>query len=50
MTKVIDDKAEAIVAIPGELCPTCKQYVLTDMQMTDDQVEIILESIDQVRG
>ena len=50
MTKVIDDKAEVVLAIPGELCPTCSQYVLTDLQMTDEQVGTVLESIDGIRG
>ena len=50
MTKVIDDKAEAIVAIPGELCPTCSQYVLTDLVLTDEQTSEVLELIDLAHG
>jgi len=50
MTKVIDDKAEAIVAIPGELCPTCSQYVLTDLRITEEQMSEVLELIDVAHG
>ena len=31
---------------PGHICPTCRQYVLTDLVLTDDQIGNILDAIE----
>ena len=31
---------------PGEKCPTCHQYVLADLVMTDDELDIVIEILD----
>ena len=34
------------VVQPGERCPTCQQYVLADMQMTDDEMDNVIDGLD----
>ncbi len=35
---------------PGQVCPTCQQYVLVDLQLEDTQAEAVLEMIDEYQG
>ena len=41
-------KAEVQVGYPapGERCPTCQQYVLADMQITDDEMDSVIDGLD----
>jgi hypothetical protein len=41
-TTVIPDQ---LTIKPGQKCPTCRQYLLTDLQLTDEQTEWIWDSI-----
>ncbi len=39
-------KDVSVVIQPGERCPTCQQYVLADMQITDDEMESVIDGLD----
>ena len=39
-------KDVSVVVQPGERCPTCQQYVLVDMQITDDEMDSVIEGLD----
>ena len=49
VTKTVDEKKVAVMAVPGEQCPTCRQYVFEGFQMTGDQIGSVIESIDYIR-
>ncbi len=34
----------------GQVCPTCQQYVLVDLQLEDTQVESVLAMIEEYQG
>lgn len=34
---------------PGDFCPSCHQYVIRELQLDEDQLDSILESIDHIR-
>lgn len=35
---------------PGQVCPTCKQYVLTDLRMSEETLNSVIEMVDEYRG
>ncbi len=39
-------KDVSVVVQPGERCPTCHQYVLADMQITDDEMDSVINELD----
>ncbi len=43
-----EDAKDVSVAVvqPGDRCPTCHQYVLADMQITDDEMDSVIEGLD----
>ncbi len=38
-----------ITVQPGEACPVCKQYVIVDLQMSDETIGSVIESIENNR-
>ncbi len=42
----IEAETPAGYPLPGEKCPTCRQYVLADMQIDDDFLEGIIYELD----
>ena len=45
LTRTAEESGDLAVAIPGEQCPTCRQWVLADMQMTEVEIGEMLESV-----
>lgn len=41
--------ATRIKVAPGDICPACRQYVLTDLQLSDDQIGTVFDAIDDTR-
>lgn len=39
-------KAKKIQLQPGEKCPTCQQYVLSLLQISDDELDKVIDSLD----
>ncbi len=35
-----------VVVQPGERCPTCQQYVLADMQLSDGEMDGVINELD----
>ena len=46
----IKETGPAIAVQPGQTCPTCKQYVVTDLRLTEEQTGSVIEMIDGYRG
>lgn len=36
----------AVAVKPGHKCPVCNQYVLADMEMTDETLDSVIEGLD----
>ncbi len=35
-----------VVVQPGDRCPTCQQYVIADMQMSEETMDSVIEGLD----
>ena len=46
LTKTVEDVKAEVTVQPGERCPTCHQYVLADMQMTEETLDSVIEGLD----
>ncbi len=46
----ITEAGPAAAVQPGQVCPTCKQYVFADLILTEEQCGSVLEMIDEYRG
>ena len=50
INKFMTDNHKGVVKVatvqPGDKCPVCHQYVLDDMQITDDEMESVIDELD----
>ena len=45
LTRTAEESGDLAVAIPGEQCPTCRQWVLADMQMTEETLASVVDGL-----
>jgi hypothetical protein len=46
LTKQMEDTVQAVEIQPGEKCPTCNQYVLADMKISDYEMDSVINELD----
>ena len=47
LTAKVIGPQDMIVVNPGDKCPVCQQWVLVDMQMSEEDVGVMIEGIGQ---
>ncbi len=46
LTKPAIEATGEVTVAPGEKCPVCSQYVLADMQMSEETLSSVIEGLD----
>ena len=45
LTRTTEESGDLAVAIPGEQCPTCRQWVLAELQMSEEEVASVVDGL-----